>query len=92
MIVLGNSNLSMGLRLAGFKDSYHIKSKEQGSALLKELKKDEFIIANVSVIEMLPELEKFSNVVSIPDDTKAFDSIDDLKTIIRMAVGVDIEL
>ncbi len=90
MIILGNSNLAMGLRLAGYKNSYHVKSHEHGKSLIAELEKDEFIIANVSVIETLPELKKFKNVVSIPDDAKAFDNIDDLKEIIRTAVGIDI--
>ncbi len=90
MIVLGNSNLALGLRLAGFKDSHHVKTREIGISLLRSLDESEFIIANISVIEMLPELKKFRNVVSVPDDAKVFDSIDDLKEIIRTAVGIDI--
>lgn len=92
MIVLGNAEFATGLKLAGIKDSYTIKRREEALDVLKKTDKKEFILANASIISIVPELEEFRNVISIPDDANAFLSTDDLKDIIRSAVGIDINI
>lgn len=92
MIVLGNPQFATGMKLAGIKDSFVIRNKEEAIGVLKKTDKKEFILANVSIIEMVQELEHFKNVVSIPDDAKEFLSTDDLKGIIRSAVGIELNI
>ena len=92
MIILGNPEFATGMKLAGIKDSYPIRRREDALDILQKTDKKEFIIANVSIIKMLPELEDFSNVVSLPDDAAEFDSTADLKGIIMSAVGVDLDI
>ena len=92
MIVLGNSDFGTGFKLAGIKDSYVVKSKEEALEILRKVDKKEFIIANVSVINLVPELNEFKNVVSMPDDAKQFSTTDDLKEIIKSAVGIELNI
>lgn len=92
MIVLGNAEFAIGMRLAGIKESYVIKKREDVLELLRKIDKKEFILANVSIIKLVPELEEFKNVVSIPDDAKAFLSTNDLKDIIISAVGIELNI
>ena len=92
MIVLGNPQFATGLRLAGIKESYTIRKREEALEVLKKTNKKEFILANVSVIKLIPELEEFKNVVSIPDDAKEFLTTDDLKDIIKSAVGIELNI
>jgi len=93
MIVLGNSDFAAGMKLSGVKDSYAIKNKEEAIQIIKQIDKDEFILANVSIVKMVPELEeRFKNLVSLPDDVDEFGNIDDLKHIIKSAVGIELEV
>ncbi|MBW2983940.1 hypothetical protein KY361_02395 [Candidatus Woesearchaeota archaeon] len=92
MIVLGNPEFVTGMKLAGIKDSYVIRKREEALELLRKTGKKEFILANVSVIKLVPELEGFRNVVSVPDDAKEFSSTDDLKDIIKSAVGIELNI
>ena len=92
MMVLGNPEFATGLKLAGIKDSHIIRKREDALELLKKTDKKEFILANVSIIKLVPELEEFKNTVSIPDDAKEFSSTDDLKGIIKSAVGIELNI
>ncbi len=92
MIVFGNPEFATGLKLAGIKDSHIIRKREDALELLRRTDKNEFILANVSVINLVPELEEFKNTVSIPDDAKEFLSTDDLKNIIKSAVGIELNI
>lgn len=92
MIVLGNSEFAVGMKFAGVKDSYVIKRREEALEILRKTSKDEFILANASIIEMVPELKDFPNMVSVPDDAHKFASIDDLKDIIKSVVGIELEV
>jgi len=92
MIVLGNPEFAIGMKLAGVKDSHIIRKREEALELLRNLDKKEFILANVSVINMVPEFEEFKNTISIPDDAKEFLSTDDLKSIIKSAVGIELNV
>ncbi len=92
MIVLGNPTFAMGMKLAGIRESHIIRKREEALELLRKTDKKEFILANVSIIELVPELEEFKNVVSIPDDAKEFSSTDDLKDIIKSAVGIELNI
>ena len=90
MIVLGNAEFATGMKLAGIVNSHVIKKREEGINLLGKMMKDEFILANVSVLELIPELKEFQNVVSIPDNAKEFLTTDDLQEIIKSAVGIEL--
>jgi vacuolar-type H+-ATPase subunit F/Vma7 len=92
MIVLANEEFSTGLRLAGVKKSHYIKSREQGESILKEIGKKEFIIATEKVLELLPELEDYSNLVVFPETIDDFSKIDDLKRITKKAIGSEVEI
>lgn len=92
MIVLGNSEFATGLKLAGIKDSHIIRKREEALEILRNTDRKEFIIANFSVIKIVPELAEFVNVVSIPDDVNEFSSTDDLMEIIKSAVGIELNI
>ncbi len=92
MIVLGNAEFAIGMKLAGIKESYIVRKREDALELLRKIDKKEFILANASVIKLVPELEEFRNTVSIPDDAKKFLSTDDLKNIIMSAVGIELNI
>ena len=92
MIVLGNPEFAIGMKLAGIKESYVIRKREEALELLRKIDRKEFILANVSVIKLVPELEEFKNTVSIPDDAKEFSTTDDLKNIIKSAVGIELNI
>jgi vacuolar-type H+-ATPase subunit F/Vma7 len=93
MIVLGNPEFAIGMKLAGIKNSHIVRKREDVLRVLQSLNKKEFILANVSVIELIPELEEeFVNVVSVPDDAKEFLSTDDLKGVIKSAVGMELNI
>ena len=91
MIVLGNSEFAVGMKFAGVVKSFTIKNKEEGLEILRKTNLDEFIITNVSVMEMLPELEDFENVVSVPDSAADFGNIDDLQKLIKSVIGIELE-
>ena len=91
MIVLGNSEFAVGMKFAGVVKSFTIKNKEEGLEILRKTSQDEFIITNVSVMEMLPELEDFENVVSVPDSAADFGNIDDLQKLIKSVIGIELE-
>lgn len=92
MIVLGNPEFATGLKLAGIKESHIIRRREEALEVLRKTDKKEFILANVSVIKLVPELEEFKNVVSVPDDAKEFLKTDDLSDIIKSAVGIELNI
>jgi vacuolar-type H+-ATPase subunit F/Vma7 len=92
MIVLGNPAFAVGIKLAGIKDSHIIKKREEALEILRNTNKKEFILANVSIIALVPELGEFKNVVSIPDNAEEFSTTDDLKNIIRSAVGIELSI
>ena len=92
MIVLGNAEFATGMKLAGIKDSHIIRSREEALVLLRKIDKKEFILANFSIMKLVPELKEFRNVVSIPDEAKEFSTTDDLKEIIKSAVGIEIKI
>ena len=90
--VLGNSEFAIGMRFSGVGKSHVIKKREDGIGILKALDQEEFIIANVSVVKLLPELNEFRNLVTLPDDLQELDNIEDLKHIIKSAVGIELEV
>ncbi len=92
MIVLGNPEFAIGMKLAGIKNSHIIRKREEALELLRGVDKREFILANVSIIKLVPELEEFRNTVSIPDDAKEFLGTDDLKNVIKSAVGIELSI
>ena len=92
MMVLGNPEFATGMKLAGIKNSHIIRKREEALEVLRKTDKKEFILANFSVIQIVPELEEFRNVISIPDDAKEFSTTDDLKEIIKSAVGIELNI
>ncbi|MBW2989150.1 hypothetical protein KY358_02400 [Candidatus Woesearchaeota archaeon] len=92
MIVLGNPEFATGMRLAGIRNSHIIRKREDALDLLKNTGRKEFILANFSIIRLVPELEEFRNMISIPDNAEDFLSTDDLKGVIKSAIGVELNL
>lgn len=92
MIILGNSSFATGMKLAGIKDSFVIETKEQAKELFETLPKDELVVANTSVIELLPKLRELENLVTIPDEPEQFGSVSDLRNIVKSAIGFDLKL
>jgi vacuolar-type H+-ATPase subunit F/Vma7 len=92
MMVLGNPEFATGMKLAGIKDSHIIRKREEALELLRKTNDKEFILANFSVIQIVPELERFRNVISIPDEAKEFSTTEDLKDIIKAAVGIELDI
>lgn len=92
MIVFGNNEFATGMKLVGIKDSFVVRKKEDVLDRLKGVDKNEFILANVSVIDLVPELKEFPFMISIPDNAADFSRTDDLKDIIRTAIGFEIEI
>ena len=92
MIIMGNVEFATAMKLVGVKESYIIRKPQDAAAILEKCAKDEFIIANVSVYDLVPDLAEYKNVVTLPDDPKAFGTTEDLKGIIRAAVGIEINL
>lgn len=92
MIVLANEEFATGLRLAGVKKSYTVTDKAQVEEILKEIQPKEFIIATQKVIDLVPKLEEYPNIIVFPDTLYDFSKIDDLKKIIRTAIGAEVEI
>lgn len=92
MIVLGNPEFAIAMKLIGIKDSFVVKSREDALEIIKKIDKEEFILANVSVLKLIPEIEEFKNLVSIPDNAEEFKSTKDLKDIITSAVGIELNI
>lgn len=92
MMVLGNPEFATGMKLAGIKNSHIIRKREEALEFLRQTDKKEFILANFSIIQLVPELEEFRNVISIPDEAKEFSTTDDLKDIIKSAVGIELNI
>ncbi len=92
MIVIGLREFVIGMKFCGIQNSHVYESRDQVLSLIKQLSKDEFIIVNASVAGDVPELKKFHNLATIPDNVKEFESIDDLKYIIKTAVGIELEV
>ncbi|MFC2174542.1 hypothetical protein ACFLQ2_01605 [archaeon] len=92
MIILGNPRFATAMLLAGISNSHRVTSRAEWLARVRELPKEETIIANTSVVGMLPELKEFKNLITLPDSASEFGSIDDLKEIVKSAVGIEIEV
>jgi len=92
MIVLGNPSLVLGLRLAGIKDAFVVRTREEARSIVKQLPKKEIVVANASVLKLAPELEEFENLVTFPDEPSEFGSVKDLKNIIKAAIGFEIKM
>lgn len=92
MIVLGNPEFAVGMMLAGVKESFIIRKREEALQILKNIDRKEFIIVNVSILKIVPELSEFRNVITFPDNADDFSSTDDLSQIIKSAVGIDIKI
>jgi len=92
MIVLGNRDFVTGMRLCGVLKSFVIATSEQVVDALASARPNDMILANAFVVELYPRLKRFDNLVTIPDSLTGFDSVDDLKEIIRIAVGQDLDL
>ncbi|MHA1910356.1 MAG: hypothetical protein ACTSYA_01560 [Candidatus Kariarchaeaceae archaeon] len=92
MIVLANEEFATGLRLAGVKDSHNITEKSQAEEILKDIEKNTFIIATKNVVEMVSKLEEFTNLIVFPDTLEDFSKVDDLKEIIKSAIGSEVEI
>lgn len=92
IIVLAGQDIALAMKLCGVKKSFAIKNREEGLKILESVKKDDFIIASLYILKMLPELLDYSHMVSIPDNYSDFTKIDDLKYVIKSAIGFDIEV
>lgn len=93
MIILGNPEFALGMRLAGLRDSHIIRSMEDVARATEDLPGDEFIVVNHRILEMMPELtDKFRNLVTVPDNVMEFTTTEDLKDIIKSAVGVELQI
>ena len=91
MIIIGNRELVMGMRFCGVNESHYFESKEKTLLIIKQIPKDELIIVNSSVIEKVPQLKEFQNLASVPDDLDNFGDVEDLRYIVKSAIGVDME-
>ena len=92
MIVLANEEFATGLRLAGVKESYAVRDKEHALSLLKGISQNEFIIATEKILQLAPKLNEYPNLIVFPETIKDFSKIDDLKKIIRTAIGSEVEI
>jgi len=92
MIVLGNREFVTGMRLCGVLKSFVIEDASQVIEALKDISSTDMILANTFVVELYPKINKFDNLVTIPDSLTSFDSVDDLKEIINTAVGQDLDI
>ncbi|MHA1911350.1 MAG: hypothetical protein ACTSYA_06615 [Candidatus Kariarchaeaceae archaeon] len=92
MIVLANEEFATGLRLAGVKASYHITERKQAEDVLKDVELNAFIIATKNVVALVPKLEDYPNLIVFPDTLEDFSKIDDLKEIIKNAIGSEVEI
>ncbi len=92
MIVIANDIFATGMRLAGIKKSFSAKDEKQVIDAIKNAVKDEFIMATESIISIYPKLAERENIIIFPDTLKDFSEIDDLKQVIKEAIGSDIEI
>jgi vacuolar-type H+-ATPase subunit F/Vma7 len=92
MIILGTYDFAMGMKLAGVRNSHVIKSKSDFISLKSTIAATELIIASESVFRIVPELEKFQNLVILPDNPSELLESADLKKIIKSAVGVELKI
>jgi vacuolar-type H+-ATPase subunit F/Vma7 len=92
MIVLATEELAVGLKLAGVKESYYIKDRKEAYEILSKLNKKELIIATHKIIELVPQLRDYPNLISFPDKILDFSNIDDLKNIAKKAIGSEVEI
>jgi vacuolar-type H+-ATPase subunit F/Vma7 len=92
MIVLATEELATGLKLAGVKESYHITGKQQAEEIIKTISQKEFIIATQKIIELAPILEEYPNLITFPDTIHDFSNIDDLRKIVKKAIGSEVDI
>ena len=92
MIVLGNPEFATGMKLAGIKESYAIRKREDVLHLVGKIDKNEFILANAGIMKLAPELAQFENITTLPDDVSEFLKLEDLDKIIKSAVGIELNM
>ncbi len=92
MIVMGNPEFVTGMKFAGVRKCFAVKQREDVLRVIEKHGKDDFMLVNASVLELVPELKEFENVVSLPDKAENFGNIDDLKHIIKSVVGIELEV
>jgi len=92
MIILGNPRFATAMLLAGISNSHRVTSRKEWLPKVRELDKEETIIANASVVGMIPELKEFRNLITLPDSASEFGSVEDLKEVVKSAVGIEIEV
>ena len=92
MIVLGNPEFAIGMKLLGIKDCFVVRSREEALNIIKKIDKEELILANTSVLNIVPEIREFKNVVSMPDNAEEFKTTKDLNDIIKSAVGIELNI
>ncbi|ADG13119.1 V-type ATP synthase subunit F [Methanocaldococcus infernus] len=91
--VIGDRETAIGFRLAGLKDVYEVKDKEDAIKALKTLAENKdiaFIIITERLAEEIRENMKNINkvIVEIPDKNGKLAREDPIKELIRKAVGV----
>lgn len=92
MIVLGNKEFAMGMRFAGIRESYAVKNREHALKILKDVPKNELLIANQGIVKKVPELKQYNNLAVIPDSAEELLGMEDLKEIIKSVAGVELEV
>ncbi len=91
MIVIGNDELVLAMRFCGITRCHVMKDRDTVLTLIASLPRNELVIANSGIIRLVPELGEFPNLASIPDRMEDFDKMDDLKDIVKSAIGVELE-
>lgn len=92
MIVLGTYEFAMGMKLAGIRDSFVIKNKEDFNKIVQKVNNAKLIIANQKIKEIVPELNKFKNIVFLPDNKKELLENKDLQELTKSTVGIDLKI
>jgi vacuolar-type H+-ATPase subunit F/Vma7 len=92
MIFLGNHDFAVGMKLAGIKESYEIKNRDDIKKAVSGIQESEIIIANYSIAKLFPELKNYANLIVIPDSAKEFAGTDDLGELVKSVVGIELEV
>ena len=90
MIVLGNREFALGMRLAGIRQSHVVEDGTKAEELFSSIPKKEVVVANASVVGIMPELSELENLIVIPDEAEQFGSVEDLKKVVKSAIGFEI--
>jgi len=78
------------MRLAGVRQSYVVEDKAKAEELFGKIPKKEVVVANTSVVELVPDFNELENIIVIPDDAEQFGSVEDLKQMVKSAIGFEI--